>query len=596
MAQAGMDWRNIDAGLEIPTATYSDQPYVVKTDDGAWLCVMTTGAGREGQAGQHVVSLRSEDRGKSWAAPVPLEPADGPEASYAVLLKVPGGRVYAFYNHNTDNIRRVKADNPPYSDGYNTRVDSLGHYVLKYSDDHGRTWSADRYDVPMREMEIDRNNADGGALRYFWNVGKAFTHNGAGFASLHKVGGFGEGFFTSSEGVLLRSEGLLSGDDPSQFDWETLPDGDQGLRTPADGGGTVAEEHSYSVLSDGSFYVVYRTIDGYPTCAYSRDEGRTWSAPEYKRFADGRVMKHPRAANFAWRCENGKYLYWFHNHGGRFVNRSNGYNDRNPVWICAGEEVDGPDGRLIAWSQPEVVLYDNDPFVRMSYPDLLEDGGALFLTETQKDKARIHEIDAGFLQKLWGQFEAREVTEEGLVVQWAGTGPAQVEMPALPEYLTRDNGRHDYGTKDLNAGVTVEVVLHLSSLETGQVLLDTRSIEGKGMVLQTTRRGTVEIVLDDGRTQNRWDSDEGLLVAGQTQHVGIVIDGGPKTISFIVDGALCDGGEQRQFGWGRFNPHLRDLNGAPQLEIGVGAQMVRVYDRALMTSEVIGNGRATQEG
>ena len=117
MAQAGMDWRNIDAGLEIPTATYSDQPYVVKTDDGAWLCVMTTGAGREGQAGQHVVSLRSEDRGKSWAAPVPLEPADGPEASYAVLLKVPGGRVYAFYNHNTDNIRRVKADNPPYSDG-----------------------------------------------------------------------------------------------------------------------------------------------------------------------------------------------------------------------------------------------------------------------------------------------------------------------------------------------------------------------------------------------------------------------------------------------------------------------------------------------
>ncbi|MBT7863319.1 MAG: hypothetical protein HN712_23585, partial [Gemmatimonadetes bacterium] len=153
-----------------------------------------------------------------------------------------------------------------------------------------------------------------------------------------------------------------------------------------------------------------------------------------------------------------------------------------------------------------------------------------------------------------------------------------------------------YGTKDLNAGVTVEVVLHLSSLETGQVLLDTRSIEGKGMVLQTTRRGTVEIVLDDGRTQNRWDSDEGLLVAGQTQHVGIVIDGGPKTISFIVDGALCDGGEQRQFGWGRFNPHLRDLNGAPQLEIGVGVQMVRVYDRALMTSEVIGNGRATQVG
>jgi len=29
------DWRNIINGLEIPTVSYSDQPFVVKTDDGA---------------------------------------------------------------------------------------------------------------------------------------------------------------------------------------------------------------------------------------------------------------------------------------------------------------------------------------------------------------------------------------------------------------------------------------------------------------------------------------------------------------------------------------------------------------------------------
>ena len=56
-----MDWRNIRRGSEIPTETYSDQPSVVKTSDGAWLCVMTTGAGREGEPGQHVVSLRRLD-------------------------------------------------------------------------------------------------------------------------------------------------------------------------------------------------------------------------------------------------------------------------------------------------------------------------------------------------------------------------------------------------------------------------------------------------------------------------------------------------------------------------------------------------------
>jgi hypothetical protein len=42
-----LDNRNIRTGHEIPTETYSDQPYIVQTDDGAWLCAVTTGrAGR----------------------------------------------------------------------------------------------------------------------------------------------------------------------------------------------------------------------------------------------------------------------------------------------------------------------------------------------------------------------------------------------------------------------------------------------------------------------------------------------------------------------------------------------------------------------
>ena len=237
------DFRHLNNGWQIPSEGYCDQPYVVKTDDGAWLCIMTTGAGHEGATGQHVVSTRSTDCGRTWSELVDVEPADGPEASYAVLLKVPSGRVYAFYNHNTDNVRRVKADNPPYGEGYCTRVDSLGHYVFKYSDDHGRSWSEQRFDVPVRELEIDRQNADGGRLRYFWNVGKPFVAHGAAFVSLHKVGGFGDGFFTSNEGVLLRSENILSEENPAKITWETLPEGEHGLRAPVEGG-TVASEHS----------------------------------------------------------------------------------------------------------------------------------------------------------------------------------------------------------------------------------------------------------------------------------------------------------------------------------------------------------------
>ncbi len=587
-----LDPRNITAGWIIPTEFYCDQPYIVRTDDGAWLCVLTTGTGHEGAGGQHVIALRSTDRGRTWSPPVAIEPADGPEASYAVLLKAPGGRIYCFYNHNTDNVREARADDPPFTGGKCTRVDSLGYFVFKYSDDGGCTWSTQRYPIPMREMDIDRRNPYGGTLRFFWNVGKAFMHQGAAYVSLHKVGGFGDGFFTRSEGVLLKSANLLSAPDPADAVWETLPDGDFGLRTPP-GGGLVAEEQSYSVLSDGSFYCVYRSIDGHPVCAYSRDGGHTWSTPQYQRFADGRVMKHPRAANFAWRCANGHFLYWFHNHGGCFIaGQANlGYEDRNPVWLCGGIEEDGPDGKEIRWSQPEILLYDDDPYLRMSYPDLVEEDGEYYVTETQKNVARVHQLDPALLEGLWGQFTHRGVATDGLLLEWTGDAlPAMVAMPALPAFTARDYTRADYGTRDLRAGFTLE--LWLDAPAPGQVLLDTRAPDGRGLCLYATARGTLEIMLRDGRTDCRWESDPGMLVPGAPHHVAVIVDGGPKIICFVVDGTLCDGGAHRQFGWGRINPHLRNVNGDALLHLGAGVHTLRLYERALHISEAIGNYRA----
>src|ERR1044072_2002895 len=194
------------------------------------------------------------------------------------------------------------------------------------------------------------------------------------------------------------------------------------------------------------------------------------------RYANGRLLKHPRAANFAWRCENGKYLYWFHNHGGRFIRehprrRSIAYEDRNPVWLSGGIEADSPKGKVILWSQPESVLYDDDPYIRMSYPDMVEDGGKYFLTETQKDIARVHEIDATLLAGLWGQFdkEPQAPVKTGLL-----KGP-----PPLPRFEQRSR-RSDYATDDLRAGFSVELLLHLKSIESGQILADNRLPEGRG--------------------------------------------------------------------------------------------------------------------
>jgi hypothetical protein len=569
------DWRNIKSGWEIPTESYSDQPYVVKTDDGAWLCAVTTGGGHEGQPGQHVVTMRSVDMGRTWSAPADVEPDDGPEASYAVLLKTPYGRVYCFYNHNTDNQREVIADDPPYKGGICTRVDSLGYYVFKYSDDHGRTWSDERHRMPVREFDIDRENAYGGSVRFFWNVGRPFAHDGDAYLSLHKVGGFGHGFFTRSEGVLVRSSNILTERDVDKLAWETLPEGDAGLRTPA-GGGPIAEEQSYCVLSDGSFYVVYRTVDGHPCNAYSRDRGRTWSAPRYKTYADGRPMKHPRAANFVWRCANGKYLYWFHNHGGR------DYNDRNPVWMCGGVEVDSPDGKVIQWSQPEIVLYDDDPAMRMSYPDLVEEDGRYFLTETQKTLARVHEIPAEFFQRLWDQFTRRETTTEGLALDVRHDDMPDDRECVLARAMSAERG------------FSIDVWAAMPASGTPTTLFDGRDVDGAGVALIATGDGAVGVVIGDGAVETVWQCDPSTLQPGRTHHIGIVVDPGPGLVLFVVDGKLHDGGEHRQFGWGRLDAgmHLAAAI-APTVHVpkGNGIERLRLYDMPLSVSDLIASHR-----
>jgi len=595
------DPRNIASGNIIPDESYSDQPYIVKTNDGAWLCVLTTGISHEGESGQHVISQRSLDQGKTWIDKADVEPAKGPEASYAVLLKAPSGRIFVFYNHNTDNTRAVKGDSPPYKDSLVKRVDSQGYFVFKYSDDNGKTWSANRTTIPVRNFEIDRRNPYQGKIQYFWNVGRAFAFEKSAFVPIHKVGGFGDGFFTSSEGALLQSADLLSAGDPSKATWQTLPDGEVGLRTPAKIGGPIAEEQNLVVLSDGTFFCVYRTIDGYPVFTYSRDRGHSWDPPQYMRYANGRLMKHPRAANFVWKCENGKYLYWFHNHGGSFVgnhpNRRNmAYEDRNPAWVSGGVESDSPKGKIIQWTQPEVLLYDDDPMIRMSYPDLVEDMGNYYITETQKDIARVHQINPKLLNDLWGQLDNKTSVTAGISASWnnrEGKNNSVVSIPFLPEFVKRDPARMDGGGMMLRNGFAVEIAFKLKNFSGSPILLDARDSTGKGWFVRINDKNSLELALNDGKVQSSWSCDAHVITPGKDHYATIIVDGGPRIISFVIDGILNDGGETRQFGWGRFNPYLKSLAGAGSVKIGEEKNDViskfTFYARALSTSEAVGN-------
>ncbi len=565
-----MDRRNIITGNEIPKEGYCDQPYVVFTRDGDWLCVLTTGPGLEGDARQHVVSTVSKDQGKTWSPLVDIEPNGPPEASWVMPLTVPSGRIYAFYVHNSDNLREVPSPaGPPIK-----RVDTLGHLVFKYSDDDGQSWSDERYDIPLRTTEIDRNNATGGEVLFFWGVGKPKIHEqeGAVYFGVAKVGNFvPNGFMDPSEGIFLKSDNILTESDPAKIRWEMLPDGDVGLRAPC---GPIADEHNLVPLNDGSLYCTYRTIDGFLCHAYSRDGGHAWDGPQHATYAPGgRKIKHPRAANFVWKASNGKYLLWYHNHGGKY------YMDRNPAWLCGGVERDGH----IYWSQPEIVLYDDNPATRMSYPDFIEQDGRYWITETQKTIARSHEIDPDLLNGLWNQAENRAVATEGLALDLASEQCEPGATAAMPSLRSLAEG----------GGFTVDLWITPDDLSREQVIFDTRNRYGRGITLALRPEGTLRIILGDRFIEHWWDSDPGLLQPGKTHHVAVTVDGGPKIITFVVDGVLNDGGADRPKGWSRFPAEMGEVNGMPELTIDPGLtsalHRLRIYDRPLRTSEGVGN-------
>ena len=562
----GGDPRNIRQGLPIPDRGYCDQPYIVVTPDGHWVCTMTTGSGREGERGQHVVATISTDQGRSWSELIEIEPPDGPEASWIVPLITPAGRIYGFYTYNGDDVRTL--------DGKPIRADVIGWYVFRYSDDGGRTWSAERHRLPLRVTACDRGNDFQGRVQIFWGIDKPSVIGSDVVFAFTKLGKY---MLEQGEGWMFRSDNLLTERDPRKLRWELLPAGDRGIRN--DAFGSVQEEHNVVPLNDRDLYCVYRTTLGYPAHAYSRDGGRSWTRPELMSYAPGgRRIKTPRACPMVWRTEDGKLLFWFHN------NSEKSYQSRNPVWISGGTVHDGH----VHWSQPEILLYDPDPQQRISYPDLIQQDGQFWISETQKTIARVHAVDRQLLEGLWAQGKSKTVSSDGLLLDLDAEQLGQAGHP-LPRPLDLAQ----------NSGLAIDVWFQLDDLAPGQVLLETGDDEGRGWTLSITAAGSLQIALNDGTSSVRWASDAGLIRAGSLHHAVVIADSGPRIISLMVDGQLCDGGETRDYGWTRFPEGLGDVSGSGLLRAGKmlrgSLRRVRLYDRYLRTSEAVAHYHAGPE-
>lgn len=556
------DQRNISEGISIYENSYIDQPYVVVLKNGSWLCVFTTGASTESRPGQHVVAIASKDQGRHWTAPVNIEPDTGAISSWAIPYLTSYGRIYTFYNYNGDHISMLN-DKPVKQAGL------LGWYCYKYSDDNGLTWSK-RYRLPVRKTPVDMNNDFKGQVQLLWGIDKPHLIGKSVYFAFTKLGKFpqslGEGWFFKSSNLDLERN-------PDKISWQLLPDGDKGLRNPQLG--SVQEEFNLVQMSDGSIYTVFRTENGFIGNSYSHDGGKTWQMPEPARYhpQSAQLLKNPRACPRLFKCANGKYLLWYHNHGGK------DFKSRNPAWISGGVEKNG----VIEWSQPEILLYDNDLTVNgMSYPDLIEQHGKYWLTETQKSKARVHQINPSLLAGLWGQGLDKKITANGLVVNKQTIKQGLALPLSLPSLIT--------------GGFTVDIWVKFKDTGPGQVLLDNRKENGKGICIKTTAEHTLKIELSDGLHTEGWDTDPGTIVTDKLQHIVFIVDGAANIITVIADGKLCDGGTSRQYGWGRISNELGDVNGAPLAKLIPNlrgeVKSLRIYNRYLTTSAAISNFNA----
>ena len=155
------------------------------------------------------------------------------------------------------------------------------------------------------------------------------------------------------------------------------------------------------------------------------------------------------------------------------------------------------------------MLYDDDPKIRMSYPDLIEDDGEYYLTETQKEIARVHHIDKALIESLWQEKEF-----DG----WQ-------DSPCFDANAESFSIRFETGEK------------------IGEILRDGD--------FEVTRCENGNVVIKAG--ENEFINDDVLLEDMKNHTVTAVFDRGAKVVCFTTDGIFCDGGEKRQFGFTRFS-------------------------------------------
>jgi hypothetical protein len=225
----------------------------------------------------------------------------------------------------------------------------------------------------------------------------------------------------------------------------------------------------------------------------------------------------------------------------------------------------------------------------MSYPDLIEQDGRYWITETNKVQALSHEIDSDFFNNLWNQFYIRRISTKGLAIHVTGGNLINKEFK-LPSIQEPSKGE----------GFTVNMLATIKMLKEGTMIFENRDVD-KGFWLEMSAHNAVKFTMTDGVKTSSWTSDTGVVKFIGPTEISLIVDYRSKVISYVINGKFNDGGKERVFGWGQLD-NTMDAIGTNKIKIGDIARggglsaknrvkAFRFYNRPLTISECIGNYR-----
>eukprot|EP01052_Picozoa_sp_SAG31_P045738 SAG31_NODE_8478_length_1444_cov_1.141264_1_plen_356_part_00 len=332
-------------------------------------------------------------------------------------------------------------------------------------------------------------------------------------------------------------------------------------------------------------------------------------------------LKQPRGPLTARRLRDGSFLLLFFNNGWKGYSPPTN-NTRNPYWLSRGELNDAGDD--IVWAEPELALYGrgwdmehNDPAYDLAYPDIVEDvSGKVFVFEAHEGAmncndhafeklggcgAAVHQISPTVLEMLKQQM--RQPGDRGYRKPTVTTNGLELEV-TVPG--STHSAVHVPSFRSATMGLTIEawIVVNFSRATNStveEVIFDCRdNVTGAGLALLHRSSGRAVLVLDsreDGKPPRRVEfASDAMTTRGAKRnrhHVAAIVDGGPPLVRFVVDGIAHDGGEDRQFGWAFFRPAtLAGCSSTRRCRVGPIVERLRMYDRQLLTSDLIANFEA----